>query len=390
MSQTDKYCTKTSYIRHNAAAAPGVKVCAIDIGYSGVKCYTDNCRACFPSMAIPSKEVEFAGEANQTDILYRDEKGMWAVGSLAVKGMSIRDTNESEKTLYSRNRYDSELFKIIYRVGMALCLMEEPDIGSGGDRPIVLQTGLPPGYLKSDKRDILRVLSGLHLFEIKVGNNEWKEIFFELKPEQVKVMAQPLGSLYSAAFDNNCRLIPGAKQYFTSSLLVLDPGFGTCDTYAVRNRTIDSSESFDNLGMRAVYKLLSDKIYQMYGEDIPVHAIPKILLAGEVAVLDKATICTTTHPIREMLAECSEEICRRAIQKIQSTYDYLREYRFLLITGGTGEAWMDRIRQHFSGIQGLTILKGNQNDAGLPQIFSNVRGYYFYQVGDQRKQAMNK
>ena len=390
MSQTDKYCTKTSYFKHGAASVPGVKVCAIDIGYSGVKCYTDNCRACFPSLAIPTKELEFSGEESPTDILYRDEKGMWAVGSMAVKGMSIRDTNESEKTLYSRNRYDSDLFKIIFRVGMALCLMEEPDSGTGGTRPIILQTGLPPAYLRSDKRDILRVLSGFHFFEIKVGRNAWKEIFFELSPEQIKVMAQPLGSLYSAAFDNDCRLIPGAKQYFTSSLLVLDPGFGTCDTYAVKNRTIDSSESFDNLGMRAVYKLLSDKIYQIYGEDIPVHAVPKILLSGEVEVLDKATICTKAYPIQELLKECSEEICRRVILKIQSVYDYLREYRYLLITGGAGEAWMTEIKQYFSGIQGLTILKGNQNDAALPQIFSNVRGYYLYQVGDQRKQAMSR
>lgn len=390
MSQTEKYCAKTSYFRHNAATAPGIKVCAIDIGYSGVKCFTDNCRASFPSMTIPMKELEFAGEANQTDILYRDEKGIWAVGSTAVRGMSIRDTNESEKTLYSRSRYDSELFKIIYRVGMGLCLLEEPSISSGGTKPIVLQTGLPPAYLKSDKRDIVRVLSGLHLFEIKVGNGDWKEICFELKPDQVKVMAQPLGSLYSAAFDNNCRLVPGAKQYFTSSLLVLDPGFGTCDTYAVKNRTIDSSESFDNLGMKAVYKLLSDRIYQLYGEDIPVHAIPKILLAGEVEVLDKGTVSTNRYPIQEALLECSEEICKRAIQKIQSTYDYLREYRYLLITGGTGEAWREKIQKHFAGMQGLTILRGNQNDAGLPQFFSNVRGYYLYQVGDQRKQAMTR
>lgn len=390
MNQTHKYCARTIFAKHNAASVPNVKVCAIDIGYSGVKCYTDDSHSCFPSIAIPIDKLEFTGNANQSDIFYRDEKGTWAVGSIAVNGMSIRNTNESEKTLYSRSRYDSELFKIIYRVGIGICLMNEPGIQNSEVRPIILQTGLPPAYLKSDKQDVVRVLSGLHLFEIKMGNSEWKEIYFELSPEQIKVMAQPLGSLYSAAFDNNCRMIPGAKQYFTSSLLVLDPGFGTCDTYAVRNRTIDSFESFDTLGMRAVYKLLSDKIYQLYGEDIPVPAISKILLAGEISVLDKATVRTISHPVHELLKECSDEICQKAIQRIQSTYDYLREYRYLLITGGTGEAWMDKIRQHFSGIQELTILKGNQNDTGIPQIFSNVRGYYLYQTGDQQRQAMMK
>lgn len=387
MNLSEKFCAKTSYVKHTATSAPGKKICAIDIGYSAVKCFTDNCRASFPSLALPMKEIEFAGEAGKHDILYRDDKGIWAVGSIALKGMSIRDTNESEQTLYSRNRYDSELFKIIYRVGMGLCLLEEEQIENGGNRPIVLQTGLPPAYLKSDKRDLVRVLSGLHLFEIKVGNGQWKEICFELQPEQIKVMAQPLGSLYSVAFDNNCRMVPDAKKYFTSSLLVLDPGFGTCDTYAVRNRTIDSSESFDNLGMRAVYKLLSDKIYQIYGEDVPVPTIAKVLMDGEIEVLDKTAIRTERYPVDTLLQQCSEEICRRAILKIQSTYDYLREYRYLLITGGTGEAWKDNIIHHFSGMQSLTILQGNQNDSGLPQVFSNVRGYYLFQVGDQRRQS---
>lgn len=386
MTQTAKYSAKTSYVPHSAAAAPGVKVCAIDIGYSAVKCFTDNCRACFPSMASPLKDAAFIGEAVQNDILYRDEKGIWAVGSTAVKMLSIQDTNESEKTLYSRNRYDSEMFRIIYRVGMGMCLMRDQQLSSGAAKPIVLQTGLPPAYLKSDKRDVIRVLSGSHVFQIKLGNADWQEIRFELMPDQIKVMAQPLGSLYSAAFDNNGRTIPSARQYFTSSLLVLDPGFGTCDTYAVRNRTIDSSESFDNLGMKAVYQLLSDRIYQIYGEYIPVHTIPKILHTGAVEVLDKAAVCTKSHPIYELLLECSEEICKRAIQKIQATYDYLREYRFLLITGGTGEAWKENIKKHFAGLQGLSIIQGNQNDTGLPQIFSNVRGYYLFQVGDQRAQ----
>lgn len=389
MIRTDKYCAKTSFVSQTAATAPGVKVCAIDIGYSGVKCFTDDHRACFPSFARQLSDASFVGEAHPNDILYSDERGIWAVGSLAVRGTSIRDTNESEATLYSRDRYDSEMFKVLYRVGMGLCLLNEPGIENGGMRGIEVQTGLPPAYLKSDKRDLVRVLSGAHRFKIKVGSDSWKEIFFDIRPEKVYVMAQPNGALYSASLDNDARQTPDGKQYFRSSILVLDPGFGTCDVFVVRNRMIDSTESFDNLGMKAVYKRLSDRIYEIYGEYIPVHAIPNVLNTGTVDVLDKATVQTQSYPIGDLLKESSDEICKRAIQKLQVSYDYLREFRYLLIAGGTGEAWKDNIMKHFAGIKGLSIILGNQNDSSLPQIFSNVRGYYLYRVGCLRRVARN-
>lgn len=384
MSQSEKFCPKTSIVRHQGFSVPEVKICAIDIGYSSVKCFTDNMHACFPSLARQIGEAEFIGEANQNDILYREGKSAWVVGSSAIKCISLRDTNDSEATLYSRERYDSDMFKVIFRVGMALCLIDEQDIASGGTRPIVLQTGLPPAYLKSDKRDLIRSLAGVHLFEVKIGNGVWKEYCFELPADKIDVMAQPMGSLYSVSIDNGCRQIPEARQYFGSNLLVFDPGFGTCDTFVIKNRVIDSYESFNNLGMKAVYKRLSDKIYEKYGEYIPVHAISKTLMTGYIQVLDKEAMQTETYSINELVKECSEEICKKAIERLQTTYDYLREFRYLLITGGAGEAWKESVRKHFAGMQGLKIIEGNQNDKSLPQIFSNVRGYYLYQTGYQR------
>ena len=69
-----------------------------------------------------------------------------------------------------------------------------------------------------------------------------------------------------------------------------------------------------------------------------------------------------------------------AIERLKQSYNYLIDYDYLLITGGTGAAWQDIITEHFSGMESLKVITGNQNDV-LSHIFSNVRGYYLYQAG---------
>jgi len=64
----------------------------------------------------------------------------------------------------------------------------------------------------------------------------------------------------------------------------------------------------------------------------------------------------------------------------------LQEFKYLLVTGGTGAAWSEYITEHFTGMQNLKIIFGNRNDTTLPQIFSNVRGYYLKRAGILRAQ----
>ena len=57
----------------------------------------------------------------------------------------------------------------------------------------------------------------------------------------------------------------------------------------------------------------------------------------------------------------------------------LYEYDYLIITGGTGAAWSQRIRDILKDMETLKIVNGNCNDT-LPFVFANVRGYYLYRM----------
>ena len=384
MIQPTKFCVPTVLAEHSCFALPTVKLVAIDIGYSGVKCFTDKLHACFPSLARKTNRVSFIGEPNPDDILYRDESGTWLVGASALRDVSLQDTNDSERTLYSRQRYNSEMFKVIFRVAMGLCLMGEKEFANGGGRTIFLQTGLPPAYMQSDHRSLVDALSGVHLFSIRFGRKQWKEFCFELKPGNIDVMPQPMGSLYSAVINDSSKPLPDAGELFHSGILGFDPGFGTVDTFVIRGGTVQSYDSFDNLGMKAVYKRLSNQIGNTYGVHIPVHTIPKILLDGYVQVFDRKTRSTENMAIADMLEKCNKSVCDEALKKLDVTYDYLQEFKYLLIAGGTGEAWADYIGDYFAGLRNLKIIFGNRTNPSLLQIFSNVRGYYLKRVGAMR------
>ena len=69
-------------------------------------------------------------------------------------------------------------------------------------------------------------------------------------------------------------------------------------------------------------------------------------------------------------------MCNEAIERMANALK-LVDYKKLIVTGGTGEAWYDQIRTRLKDLPTLSIVPGNQNDS-MPFIYANVRGYYYY------------
>lgn len=67
-----------------------------------------------------------SGEQEPYEILYRDgETGeVWRVGRSAQQMVNSKDTNDSQLELFARDRYDSPIFQIAARVGMAMCMLK--------------------------------------------------------------------------------------------------------------------------------------------------------------------------------------------------------------------------------------------------------------------------
>ena len=68
----------------------------------------------------------------------------------------------------------------------------------------------------------------------------------------------------------------------------------------------------------------------------------------------------------------------QAMEKAKNITNSFRDFSYLIISGGTGEAWFPQIKEYLSGLKNLTVLAGNMQDPSIPFLYANVRGYYFY------------
>lgn len=197
--------------------------------------------------------------------------------------------------------------------------------------------------------------------------------------QDIKVMPQPMGTLISIANENNGVPTPNAQQLFKSRVLIFDAGFGTLDTYHIKNRVISSSETFDTLGMKQVLRNTVNSIYAQCGVEISISAMQKYLESGYITKLDRRTMKSEPFYFADILEKESKKVCMEAMEKIKELYNYLTETDYLVITGGTGAAWSSFIREYLKEMNTLKIISGNIND-GLPYIFANVRGYYMFLI----------
>lgn len=386
MKDTSNYRTKTNFMPRNNGHVDGVWNIALDLGYSAVKLFAPNMIARYPSYAKKvSPTFTFVGtEASKNSIMFKNltTDELWVVGEVAQNLIASGDTTDSEASLYGRERYTSEMFRVISEVGLGVAMqrIEFMDGGNAvtlapGDDEIVIQTGLPEKYM-SDEEDLRDALAGKHDFALKIADGEWKTYHFRIEPENVFVMSQPKGSLFSVCINKNGNFCPDAQEYLSSSVIVFDAGFGTLDIFPISAGTVCEGETYSDLGMKRILQETCRGIKAEYNIDLPVPAMQKNLATGTVRYLDKKKFISKEYCFGDILADATSRICEEAINRIAGVLNLI-DYNYLIITGGTGAAWYNQIVNKFSAFDTIKIIKGNQND-DLPFVYSNVRGYYYY------------
>lgn len=384
---TKEYRTRTLFKAvDNHPLKNGYWPIGLDVGYSSVKVFGPNSANCFPSYAEINQtdvSVGLSGNTEDRNIMFVGDDGtVWSVGAVAQNAMSVSDTTNGSLSVYGRTRYYDPMFYVLAMVGIASGMRKNP-YGDPTGKKIVVQTGLPPKYILSDTDMLVDALKGHHHFKVSFFGGPYEEFDFTLEKEDIFVTDQPMGTLFSIAMDKNMCMLPEARRYFTSRLLILDPGFGTFDTFPVIKQSInrDNCQTFDNLGMKQVLKETSAEIFKQFHFEIPVPAMQRFLESGEV--IKREGFHTSKVGFAHILEEKSQAVCNRAIQKIIEIYNPAIEFDYVVITGGTGAAWSQYIRDHeyFRYSDTVKLISGNQGDASYPYLFSNVRGYYIYLYG---------
>lgn len=352
-------------------------IIGLDVGYSATKVFYENGYFAFPSYV---KEIGGLMDiASDKDIFYRDTEGrIYLVGYNAQEMVQSDDTNDTDGELFSRKRYKDGRFQIICNTAIAIATQNKKD-----SRKIIIQTGLPSSYVKGDSASLRRVLSTKSKFELKIGSGPWKLCETNVNSQDIFIMDQPAGALYSVLIKNDGKYVPDAKQILTSNVLVLDIGFGTFDFYGFIGREIACRESIDSIGMREVLSESIKQIMAEMGEDIRIAAFQKNLESGVITCFDEETLSSEDKPLAPILEAANKKVMQNAMNRARSVTKSFRDYRYLIIDGGTGEAWFNDICEWLKGMKTIRILPSNFNDH-LPFIYSNARGYYMIRLNSQK------
>lgn len=382
--KTQNFRTKTFFIERENPRVDGKWNIAIDVGYSGVKLFSPNMVASFPSYARRvTREPQFAGSMPSEAIIYKDldTEEIWIVGEIAQNTIETGDTSDSETSLYGRERYGNAMFKVISQCGMGIGMLENTH-GKPQNDEIILQTGLPERYM-NDYRDLTDALSGRHHFALKVGTKEWKNFDFTIETSNIFVMSQPKGTLFSVCVDKNGVPVKNAPK-LSSSIMVFDSGFGTLDLFPIIGGIVNNGETYSDLGMKRILQETSKSIYENYGVEVPVPMMQRYLETGNIRYVNKKERISKEYPIENLLTAACFKVCNEAISRMESAFN-MQDFDYLIFTGGTCSAWLNKLEGMFSGYSTLHIIHGNQND-DLPFIFSNVRGYYLYRHNELLKE----
>lgn len=356
---------------------PGIWLIGIDIGYSAVKYFSPNGYGIFPYFARQrDADLGNIGTPSDAFIQYTDaDTGeVWTVGSVAQDTLPLTDTSDSDQTLYGRSRY-TKMFRVCTDTGLAFALTPN-QYGSPDKKTIHVQSGLPPEHM-DDEPMLREMLEGRHHFFLQVGSGSPVEYDFTIDNSHVDVMKQPMGSLFSVSIGENRRFVKEASSYFNGNVIVFDPGFVTLDIYPIQHNQVMPAETNDKLGMKQVLTETTTKIREKYGTRISVNALQRYLESGKFRCYDRKHFTSKEEPLDDILSEACVHVFEGAMEKLADACP-LYEYDYLIVTGGTGAAWNDLIRDRLKGMETLKILNGNQNDPDISFVFANVRGYYMY------------
>lgn len=355
----------------------GKTIVALDIGYSGVKGASPNRVFTFPSYAKKTpKDLDVVGKVRPSDIQLRNDKTgeCWLVGQAAETMMDQVDIESTtDASLYTRYRYDSEVFKVLAMTGMALGLW-----GTGSGNDIYLQTGLPATYKDRDEGKIVSALCGDYAVSIKVGSGDWVPFQFTLDENHIDVMEQPQGTLCATAYDNGVVSQMG-KDILRSNSIILDIGFGTEDIFSIRSGYKNAHQTYSDTGMRAVFEAVIKQLqadHKNYALETKIFELQRYMENGEVPYFDADEFQMHNLPFADILEEKNREICDKSIRRLMQDYGNLVGYNYLIVTGGTGESRFEQIKEMLSGLTTLQVLPGNLNTQDLAFSYSNVMGYY--------------
>lgn len=347
----------------------------LDVGYSSTKVCSVFGRHIFPSFPVKmSEDCTFFDK--ETNIKYKDENGnLWYVGDLAYNTLESGKALFQENILYGKSRIRSEEYLVLLRVGLFLGLLRK-DFTIPKKFHLKIKTGLPDQYMMDDRAVLKERFIGHHHYSVKIGTHDWVTVSFDIEKDDISIISQPFGTLWSLAADIYGDIV-NSDLFDSTNVLIFDGGYHTIDTYFNKAGAKGTSSTWTNIAMNEIYKKTRTKIYKATNENkyIRQYEIVKYLKSptrpGQVPWGNRQW-----YAFDKDLLENMEEVAKEAIRQLLITYENLDDVDLVVCTGGTGKAFYPIFKKNLR----VDVTLAEKSDGDITENFdavhANVVGFF--------------
>lgn len=363
---------------------------AIDPGFDSMKVIANGQHFKFPFSAVETDERKMSDYGGRRGfILYKDASGAtWRVGQYA-RSLMFENKNQQEDPL--RNFYTEERFisaeatvGILSAIAKAINLTGLYD--EQKDLDIRLIVALPHAVRNKYASTIVGLVSGEQRYYMTFEDDAERLYHFTIKESNVMTVSQTIAAILGETSDDN-GYINEEKYFYLSNgpTLVIDGGYYTVGLVPVsRGGSVDDdrAESDTSHAMKNVNLAIAKEIAEVR-PDIKHYAVEYLLSQGEggIRYMDKEQGKVVTIDLASIREKKLRTICDSFIHYLNEKYDDLLDFRYILVTGGTGACFFSQLLDYYKGTglmdeEHMLLTTPTIGSETLPIEFSIAAGAY--------------
>jgi plasmid segregation protein ParM len=312
-------------------------ICAgIDVGYGYTKIVADSGGQQPDQLIMPS--VAGSGIDVSPDIdglLQINRQAVEIDGNTVLVGDSALKHSARIFNAREKNWLSSVAYKALLKTALSHLITENVNL--------IVVSGLPVKFFKTDKSKLVNLI---------------KRMTGELAIyAKVRVIPQPLGTLFNLLFDDSGMVQDG--RLTTSRVGVIDIGFHTTDIITIDNLELVEKQtaSFEN-GVAGTLEALANQIEKDYDFRPDLHKVEEAIRTGCIRAFGQEQIISDIA--KSKLVELATDIEARA----KTVWKSAGDLDFVVITGGGAALLRDYLHLYAHAV----IMEGAQ--------FANAIGYY--------------
>lgn len=353
---------ENSKIMASGEKKKGRVIVAIDTGFDGGKVCVNKHVLNIPFMIqdITETKDKFQLRRNDQEFIRCVKDGrtylLGAVAKTFIMDEGRRAERQSElESFYTLERYNMSLFETALDAFIAYALYRYEDISKNSSNPFKLSeigewvidvaVALPHGYLDVYGPIVRDYLKKPQELELLIGDISTGVITYEIGSKYIN--SQIICALINQSSDEFGNDIDGSPYDYLPALIV-DGGYKTVGLFGfARDQSITNDKSDTDFAMMNINDQLAASISAQTGKQYTGYLVELLAKNGEpINYIDPETNKVVSIDVRAEKEKVIAQMAEKFIKMLNSDYGDLLDTRYILMAGGTGEAYYPFIKEY--------------------------------------------